>query len=171
MTSDGMLPAPFTLEQVDAYIANGGVTIVNSTFIKCDQVTVFDFVTRPTQWHRWHPATKEVTNAPDRPLVTGDTMCEHIQVVGQHFDAVWKVFSCAPHTHWVIATVADHGDSKITYDCKAVEGGCQFTRQLQYRSKNWFMRLLDGNLIKWAINRQSATALANLTKLLESGKA
>ncbi|MGL5004834.1 MAG: SRPBCC family protein, partial [Casimicrobium sp.] len=127
-------------------------------------------VTRPTQWHCWHPATKEVTNAPDRPLVAGETMCEHISVVWQLFSAVWKVFECTPHSQWVIATAASHGDSKITYDCRAVEGGCEFHRRLEYRSKNWFMRLLDGNLIKWSINRQSTTALANLKALLESGK-
>ena len=168
---NGMLPAPFTMAQIDAYLADGGVSLENTTFIQCEQSVVFDFVSRPTQWHRWHPATHEVTNAPDRPLVTGETMCEHIVVVGQHFQAVWKVFDCVPHVTWIIGTISSHGASKITYTLTAKNGGCEFSRKLQYRSKNWFMRLLDSNLIKWALNRQSATALSNLTKLLESGKA
>ncbi|TAG81827.1 MAG: hypothetical protein EAZ24_01205 [Burkholderiales bacterium] len=169
--NNDMLPAPFTLEQIENYLSDGGVTLLNTTFIKCDQRVVFDFVSRPTQWHRWHPATHEVTNAPDRPLVTGETMCEHIVVVGQHFNAVWKVFTCVPHITWIIGTMSNHGASKIIYSLSTVNGGCQFSRQLQYRSKNWIMRLFDHNLIKWALNKQSATALSNLTNLLESGKA
>ncbi len=171
MNTTEMLPAPFTLAEVDAHLADGGVTIQTVTRIACTQAVVFDFVTRPTQWHRWHPATKEVTNAPDRPLTVDDTMCEHISVVGQHFSAIWKVYECEPHRHWLIATDASHGASKITYDCRVVDGGCEFHRRLDYRSKNWFMRLLDNNIIKWSINRQSTTALANLKALLESGKA
>ncbi|NJR43430.1 MAG: SRPBCC family protein [Akkermansiaceae bacterium] len=154
---NGFLPAPFTMAQIDAYIADGGVSLTNTTFIHCEQCVVFDFVSRPTQWHRWHPATHEVTNAPDRPLVTGETMCEHIVVVGQHFEAVWKVFECVPHVTWVIGTISNHGASKITYALSAKTAAVNSHERCNTAPKNWFMRLFDSTLIKWALVRQSAT--------------
>ncbi|TDP73987.1 SRPBCC family protein [Roseateles toxinivorans] len=129
---------------------------------------VFDFVSTPAHWSRWHPATRLVREAPERPLVLGETVLEHIGMVGRRFQARWTVCACEPVNRWAIATDTPHGVARITYLIVAEGTGCRFERRLQFRSKFWLWRLFDANLTRWVLEHQSSRALRRLKILLEA---
>jgi len=128
---------------------------------------VFDYVTTAALWHKWHPATVEVRNAPNRPLTKGETMLELIAVAGRHDQALWTVVSCVPPQSWEIATNTRNGTARITYTLTLIDGGCRFHRTLKFRSKHLLWRLLDSTLTRWVLTHQSAKALQNLKVVLE----
>lgn len=129
---------------------------------------VFDYVTTPAHWHTWHPATVEVRDVPQRPLGTGETMLERIRVAGRRTEALWIVEACVPAQRWQIATDAPEGRARIVYRLAPTAAGCWFHRTLDFRSKNPFWRALDATLIRGVLVRQSARALANLKRVLET---
>jgi uncharacterized protein YndB with AHSA1/START domain len=135
------------------------------------QQKVFDYVTTPALWHTWHPATVEVREVPNRPLITGETMLELIAVAGRSEQARWTVIACLPPRSWEIATDTASGTARIAYTIVAIESGCRFHRTLEFRSKRWPWRLLDSTLTRSILVRQSARALRNLKTVLECGPA
>lgn len=128
---------------------------------------VFDFVTTPALWHRWHPATLGVSGAPPRPLLAGESVVEHIRAGGRRFDATWMVLACERPALWVIATQAEPGAARIAYTLADASLGCRFRRVLEFRSHRLPWRALDGSLARWVLARQSARALANLKTAVE----
>lgn len=130
------------------------------------QQEVFDYVTNTTLWHSWHPATVEVRDAPERPLMTGETALEYIEVYGRREQVLWTVVSCVAPGHWVIATDARTGTASITYRFTPSGLGCYFHRTLRFCSKRWPWRLFDATLIRLLLDRQSVCALQNLKHIL-----
>jgi hypothetical protein len=145
------------------------VAITSSIHIARTQNAVFDFVTTAAYWHRWHPATRSVDSLPERPLVVGETIHEHISAAWRKFDATWTVLECKPFHTWVIATDTAFGASRITYRVAPVEDGCEFHRTLEYRSRRWPWTALDATLTKRKIEQQSREALRNLQRVLQTG--
>jgi len=129
---------------------------------------VFAYATAPVLWHTWHPATARVREAPARPLAAGETVIESIEVLWHRADVLWTVLACEPPRLWVIATDNADGAARIVYRVTPEESGCRFHRTLDYRSKRWPWRALDGNLSAWLLGRQSARALANLKRVIEA---
>lgn len=108
-----------------------------------------------------------VRDVPARPLTVGETMRELIAVAGRRNEAVWTVVACEAPQRWEIATDTAAGSAHIVYRITPTDGGCRFQRTLDYRSKGWFWRLLDGNLTRWILVRQSARALQNLRSVMQ----
>jgi len=129
---------------------------------------VFEFVSTPAHWSRWHPTTRMVREALERPLELGETVLEPIGVAGRRFQGRWTVCVCEPHKRWAIATDTPHGVARITYQISAEGTGCRFERRLQFRSKFWLWRLFDANLTRWVLEHQSSRALRRLKALLEA---
>ena len=127
---------------------------------------VFDYVTTPALWHTWHPATVAVRNAPNRPLVTGETVVERVVVAGWRAEVLWTVRDCVPPQLWEITADNAHGAARIVYRISPSQNGCRFERTLDYRSKRWPWRLFDSTLTRWMFERQSSRALRNLAHLL-----
>jgi hypothetical protein len=128
---------------------------------------VFDFVTTPALWHTWHPATASVSEVPSRPLKVGETVVEHIRVGPRRFDARWVVVTCDPFREWMIEAVSVEGSARLRYRLEPIGADCRFNRTLGFRSKRWPWTALDSNLIRWALDRQSARALRALKGVLE----
>jgi len=138
--------------------------IVHTAVVPCAPQRLYDFVTNASQWKRWHPATHAVRGVPDRPLVLGETMVEHIKAAHRSFEATWTVTACEPGSLWRIETGTPYGASILTYRMKAVPGGTMFERTCDFRSEGVWRRL-DGNLTRWMLARQASRALANLRAL------
>jgi hypothetical protein len=150
-------PVPFDLP--------GGTRIVHTVEIGCSPARLFDFVTNASQWHRWHPATHAVRNVPDRALVLGETMVEHIKAAHRNFEATWTVTACEHPALWRIATATPLGASIVTYRLRpAQDAATHFERTCDFRSEG-IWRWLDQNLTRWMLARQAACALANLQAL------
>ena len=132
-------------------------------------VDVFDFVTTPTLWTMWHPATEEVFDTPERPLLYGETAFEKVRVGGRRFMAEWTVIACEAPRLWAIAADTDEGEARVTYRLARSENGTRFVRTLAYRSHYAPQRWFDSSLVRWVLTRQSTKALVNLKRVLETG--
>ena len=137
--------------------------------IAASPVDVYDFVTTPMFWSMWHPATEEVFDTPERPLLYGETAFETIRAGGRHITAEWTVIAREAPRLWAIATDMDEGEARITYRLARSERGTRFVRTLSYRSRYAPWRWFDSSLVRWALTRQSTRALANLKRVLETG--
>lgn len=144
------------------------VRVVTEIEIKQAPQQVFDFVSTPALWHTWHPATVAVRDVPNRPLRSGETMLELIAVAGRREQALWTVLACMPPQRWEITTETASGSAHITYLITPAADGCLFHRTLEFRSARWPWRALDSTLMRWVLDRQSAKALRNLKRVLES---
>jgi hypothetical protein len=135
-------------------------------------IAVFEFVTNASLWRHWHPATIAVTDTPPRPLRVGEQVTEAIRVGGRRFSATWTVLACDAPTLWVIATSTPVGDARIVYELRADSDALtRFFRTLSYRSRRWPWTMLDANLTRAALTKQSDHALAILKRVLEGGRA
>jgi uncharacterized protein YndB with AHSA1/START domain len=126
---------------------------------------VFALVTNACQWPRWHPATASVREAPDRPLLRGDSVVESIRAAGRSFDARWIVVECDTPRRWVIATDSPQGSAWIEYTLVLDDAGTRFTRRLRWRSHHAPWTWLDHSLTRWILARQSRQAMSNLAAL------
>jgi uncharacterized protein YndB with AHSA1/START domain len=142
----------------------GATRIVHTAAIAASPQRVFDFVTNASQWKRWHPATHAVRGVPERPLVLGESMVEHVKAAHRSFEATWTVTGCEPGALWCIETSTPYGASVLTYRLAPTAGGTHFERTCDFRSEGVWHRL-DGNLTRWMLARQAARALANLRAL------
>lgn len=142
----------------------GATRFVHTVQLDCSPLRLFTFVSNPSQWHRWHPATHAVRDVPPRPLVASETVVEHIKAAHRSFEATWTVTHCEPPGLWRIETTTPHGASAVTYRITAAPGGCRFERTCEFRSAGLW-RLLDASLARWLLARQAAQALRNLRAL------
>jgi len=129
---------------------------------------VFEYVSTPASWARWHHATRPVREVSEQPLGLGQTVLEHVGMSGRRFQGRWTVCACEPHKRWAIATDTPHGVARITYLISAEGTGCRLERRLQFRSKHWLWRLFDANLSRWMLEQQASRALRRLKALLEA---
>jgi hypothetical protein len=146
--------------------------IETAVLIGADCATVHAYATNAALWHEWHPATRAVQGVPNRPLVLGESIVEHIAAGGRHFTAAWKVIAVeAPHL-WVIATDAREGSARIVYTVAADAAApgqprALFRRTLEFRS-NWsWLRWVDPLIARWVLGPQSRRALDRLKRAIE----
>src|SRR5438128_2594457 len=90
---------------------------------------VFDFVTTPANWPRWHPASLRVLGPADHPLLVGEQVTEEFRVAGQAGSAVWTVRERQAPLRWVIEGASENGSrATITYTLTPQDGGTHFRR-------------------------------------------
>ena len=133
---------------------------------------VFDFITTPTNWPQWHPASVSVGGDADHSLLPGEAVTENISVVGRRGQVTWLVRErSAPH-RWVIdGTGKDGGRATITYTLSPHPDGTTFDRELVYAMPNPLLAVLDWLIIRSRMEADSAEALRRLKRLLESSGA
>jgi uncharacterized protein YndB with AHSA1/START domain len=130
---------------------------------------VFEYVTTPANWPRWHPASLRVLGATDHSLLVGEQVTEEFRVAGQPGSAVWTVRERqAPH-RWVIDGASENGNqATITYTLTAHDGGTHFQRELAFaevRSRDGAMDLAE---LGRHVEEESAAALRRLKEVLEA---
>jgi uncharacterized protein YndB with AHSA1/START domain len=130
---------------------------------------VFNFITTPGNWPRWHPASVSVGGNADHSLLPGEEVTENISVAGHHGQVIWLVLErSAPH-RWVIdGTGNDGGRATITYTLTRDPAGTNFERELVYTMPNTLLVLLDWLIIRSRMKTDSVEALQRLKRVLES---
>ena len=129
---------------------------------------VFDFVTTPGHWPRWHPSSIKVTGKTDHSLDVGDECTEEYVVAGRHGVCVWKVLERdAPRTWKITASPQGEGSATITYTLSQAGDGTRFLRSMTYTMPNWFFGLLDSLLLRKRIQAESDEAVSRLKAVLE----
>ena len=144
--------------------------IRNSIQIRRPIEQVFDFITTPANWPRWHPASVSVDGNADHSLVPGEEITENISVAGHHGQVTWLVRERIAPQRWVIdGTGKDGGRATITYTLIRDPAGTNFEREVVYTMPNAFLTVLDWLIIRSRIKADSAEALRRLKRRLESG--
>ena len=143
--------------------------IYNSIQIHHPIERVFDFITTPSKWPQWHPASVRVSGNADHSLLLGEEITEKIRVAGHSGEARWLVRErTAPH-RWVIDGTAENGGTAtITYTLTSHSGGTTFERELVYEVPNSLFAVLDWLILRRRMRADSGEALRRLKRLLES---
>jgi uncharacterized protein YndB with AHSA1/START domain len=144
--------------------------IVTAIDIRRPVEQVFDFLTTPGNWPRWHPSSLRVTGAVDHSLGPGEQVTEDFRVAGQSGTAVWTVRERQAPQRWVIDGVAENGNrATITYTVTAQAGGSRFERELVFVPTGPPAPELVLALLSLRIEAESAEALRRVKALLEEG--
>lgn len=130
-------------------------------------VDVFDFVTTPAFWTLWRPATQEVFDPTDHPLLYGEIVTEIMSVARRRCTAEWSVIASEPPHLWSMATDTPAGEARITYRLAPCPRGTRLIRTVAYRCHRAPIRWLDNTLLRWILTRHTERALNNLKKILE----
>jgi uncharacterized protein YndB with AHSA1/START domain len=141
--------------------------IVSSTPIRRAPEDVFDFVSTPANWVRWHPSSVRVTGDAAHPQVVGERCTEAFVVAGRRGETEWTVTRCERPALWRIET---HGGAgSVTYELAPSADGTAFTRTLEYTMPNPFLAVLNALVLRPRVVRESETAVRNLRRVLEDG--
>jgi uncharacterized protein YndB with AHSA1/START domain len=142
--------------------------IVTQIHIDRAMEEVFDFLTTPGNWPRWHPSSLGVRGAVDHSLDVGEQVTEEYRVAGQTGTAVWTVRERAAPVRWVIDGVAESGnEATITYTLTGDPHGTQFHRELELTKLPALDPKMDRTAFQRVVDEESTEALRRLKKVLE----
>lgn len=83
-------------------LPGGETRVVTRATIAKPQAEVFDYVTRPANWPKWHPSSLAVTGATDHSLNPGEQVTEDFLVAGHKGRVLWTVTARDPPRRWSI---------------------------------------------------------------------
>jgi uncharacterized protein YndB with AHSA1/START domain len=130
---------------------------------------VFDYVTTPGNWPKWHPASKAVHGTTDHSLAVGEQVTEDFIVAGRAGQVVWTAVKRDPPRQWIIeGDVRGRNAGVVTYTLSPSAEGTRFDREFVYPSPNILFSLLNRLSIRSQVESESAQALANLKRILET---
>src|SRR5262249_18553879 len=143
--------------------------IANEIVIARPPQQVYDYVTTPANWPRWHPSSLAVRGATDHPLALGESVVEEFIVAGRRGTVTWTVVAREVPTHWTIVgeNVGSRGGGTVTYTLQPEGGGTRFTRALSYHMPNLLAGILDHFGVRERVAAESAEAVARLKAVLE----
>lgn len=159
-----LLPLPWPDEWL-------GSRVVNRIEIAAPPERVFNYVTTPANWPRWHPASRAVRGITDRTPKVGENVIETFEIAGRRDDATWTTVELDSPHRWVIYSSASGGGSaRIVYTISAKGGGTLWERDITYRGSNLLFGLLNLLQIRAVMESDSAKALANVKRELEGAR-
>lgn len=143
--------------------------IVNEITIARPPQQVYDYVTTPANWPRWHPSSLAVRGATDHPLALGESVVEDFVVASNRGTVTWTVVSREAPVRWSIdgKNAGSRGGGTVTYTLRPEGGGTRFTRVLSYRMPNLLAAILDNFGVRERVAAESAEAVARLKAVLE----
>lgn len=149
---------------------NVGVTHIRSEVeIARDPRVVFDYVTTPANWPRWHPSSIAVTGNAAHPLDLGESVTEEFRVAGHHGFAVWRVVAREANRLWRIEGEIDgHAAGTVTYTLYEVDGRTRFVRDFDYPSRTILFAILNAAFLNSRVVEESEQAVFRLRSVLES---
>ena len=146
----------------------GASHIYNSTLIERTPSDIFNYVTTPGNWPRWHPSSLGVSGATDHPLLVGEQVSEDFLVAGYQGKVLWTVVERQAPMRWAISgQIENGGKGKVSYRLTQVNGGTRFEREFDYARPNLLFLLSDMLSIRAKVTAESAEALRRLKAVLE----
>lgn len=141
--------------------------ITLSTDIAAAPDHVYDYVTRPSRWKEWHPASQGVHDIGDESLVAGRRFEEEVVSAGRQRHLTWLVEESRPGQLWrASAYMADGSTVRLTYEMAPAGTGTRFTRTLEYTLRPFLLRWLNDLFLWKKVREESEKALANLVTRL-----
>ena len=143
--------------------------IANEIVIARPQQQVYDYVTTPGNWPRWHPSSLAVRGATDHPLALGESVVEEFVVAGSRGTVSWTVVAREAPVRWSIEgrNVGSRGGGTVSYTLQPEGGGTRFARVLTYHMPNLLAGILDHFGVRERVAAESAEAVARLKAELE----
>ena len=143
--------------------------IVNEITIARPPQQVYDYVTTPANWPRWHPSSLAVRGATDHPLAQGESVVEDFIVAGRRGTVTWTVVAREAPLRWSIdgQNIGSRGGGTVTYALRPEGGGTRFTRELTYHMPNLLAAILNNFGARERVAAESAEAVARLKAVLE----
>jgi uncharacterized protein YndB with AHSA1/START domain len=149
---------------------NVGITHVR-TEIDIDRAPrdVYEYVSTPSNWPRWHPSSIAVKGDASHSLALGESVVEEFNVAGRHGFATWRVVARDADRLWKIEGEIDgHPAGVVTYILARSGTGTHFVRLFDYRSRTILFAIVNALALRERITAESETALAQLRVVLES---
>lgn len=145
--------------------------IVTSATIARPIEIVYEYVTTPGNWPRWHPSSLAVTGDADHSLTVGEQVEEAFKVAGRRGRVVWRVTEREEPRHWVIdGKIIGGGGGTITYALSPVTANSTFfEREFVYPLSSPLIALLDRLYVRRRIEAESVEALRRVKAVLETG--
>jgi uncharacterized protein YndB with AHSA1/START domain len=145
-----------------------GMRIVTTTQIDRPIEQVFDFLTTPANWVRWHPSTVSVSGATDHSLEVGEQVTEEYVVAGQKGRATWTVRERSRPHRWKFDTIAENGhQAAIAYTFTPLGYGTHFEREVVIQFPPTVPEAIQAEFEK-KLAAESAEALRCVKKALET---
>ena len=143
--------------------------IENETVIARPPQQVYDYVTTPANWPRWHPSSLAVRGATDHSLALGESVVEDFVVAGNRGTVTWTVVAREPPVRWAIdgRNVGSRGGGTVSYTLRPEGGGTRFTRVLTYHMPNLPAGVLDSFGVRERVAAESTEAVTRLKAELE----
>jgi uncharacterized protein YndB with AHSA1/START domain len=143
--------------------------IYTKTSIRRPAEQVYNYVTTPGTWPKWHPSSLKVTGAIDHSLALGEQVAEDFLVAGRRGRVVWTVREREAPRRWLIqAEVEGGGGGTVAYTLTPDGDATLFEREFIYRTPGPLFKLLDVLYMRRRIEGESEQALRNLKRVLES---
>jgi len=148
--------------------------IRNATDIEQPASRVYDYVTTPGNWPRWHPSSKAVHGTIDHSLQIGEQVTEDFRVAGREGRVIWTVVGRTPPSSWKIAGEIDGRPAgTVQYQLAEVAGAggearTHFEREFDYAAPNLLFAILNQLSIRSQIEAESTAAVLGLKRELEA---
>jgi Raf kinase inhibitor-like YbhB/YbcL family protein len=138
---------------------------------------VFDYVSTPLNWPRWHPSSQGVSGATDHSLAPGERVTETFTVAGRSGVVVWTVTDSRPPRTWVIqgeiegrqaGTVSYTLTPAMTPSLTPSAASTRFERDFTYQSPTLLFVLVNRLVLRPRIQAESSEAVRRLKARLEA---
>ena len=124
---------------------------------------IYEYVSTPATWPRWHPSSLAVTGDAAHSLALGESVVEEFNVAGRHGFATWRVVACETGRLWRIEGEIDgHLAGVVTYTLSESGGRTHFVRLFDYPSRTILFAVVNALALRERVTAESETALAQL---------
>jgi len=146
-----------------------GVHLVNAIDIAAPPERVFAYVATPSNWPRWHPASRAGRGIVDRAPGVGESVIETFEIADRRGDATWTTLELEPPKRWVFeARSPGGGGGRIVYTLTPTASGTHFERDIHYFGSNLLFGIANALKIKAVMESDSARAVANVKRDVEA---
>lgn len=152
-------------------LQQGQTTIENEVLIQKPRAQVFEYVSTPAYWPRWHPSSLGVTGTTDHSLEPGEKVREEFEVAGRKGSVEWTVVEKNAPSLWSIEGEIAGGRGSggtITYRLEEVGGATRFVRTFSYHIPGFFYKIVNRLYYKGRVKKESRQAVEALKKVLEA---
>ena len=130
---------------------------------------VFDCITTPDNWPKWHPRVIGVMGATDHSLKVGEQVSEEFIDVGKHNCVLWTVIEYEETKRWVVDGIDDiegNDVGQVAFTFGKSSNGTLLERENTYFT-NFFYGIYNWLIIWPRKNSEAAEALQRLKIYLE----
>lgn len=151
--------------------------IHNEVVIARPPAVVFNYVSTPQNWPKWHPSSLGVSGATDHSLAPGERVTETFVVAGRSGVVVWTVTDSKPPRTWSIeGEIEGRKAGTVTYTLTPAmtpsltpsAESTRFEREFTYRSPTLLFALLNRLVLRPRIQAESTEAVRRLKARLEA---